>query len=397
MKQDINVIIQDGGLGRVASGKDWATGLIFQSATLPSGLIADTPIHINTLKDAEAKGITVALFPVEHYHLEEFFRVTKKFKTAVWVSVMFSNIATGTYDGTVIKTMQDAENGALRQIGVYLIDPFATDIITTSDTIAEALNVAGFPVSVYVSADVADHSALTDARSLNKKWVSTILAQDGNGKGSALYTTEGYSIGTIGAVLGATASANVHERIGWVEKFDISGDTELQTLALVDGSLITPALDVMIDQLNDYGYTVMVYRRVAGSYIYTDAVTASAEMSDYTEQRFNRTIGKAKRLILTELAPMQNAPIYVNPTTGKMTEKTISVIKNTVLSALNQLAINQELSFDFNTGRIPDDSVTIDPDQDVLTTNKIVINASVVPVGTAGEMDINLSFTTSIA
>jgi len=396
LQNDIQVIITDGGIGREASGKDWHSGLIFQNSSLPSGFQNNVPQKIYSLKDAISKGITEATFPVEYYHISEFFRVTQKLNVSVWISIMFSNISVGAFVGTEIQTMQDLHNGELRQVGVFLKDPFAVSFVNGADAVAENLNNSGFPTSIYLVSDVSDNSTLVDLRTLDKKWVSMLLSQDGNARGKEIFDSLGYSIGTIGAILGVTAVAKVHERIGYVGKYDISGIVELQTLALLDGTLISTLTDTRIDELNNYGYTVMVKRRIAGSYIYTDAVTSSSELSDFTEQRFNRTIGKAKRLLLQYLAPLQNAPIYVNPTTGKLTEQTIGVFNAICTDTLNVLATKQEIAFDFKTGRIPKGSVSINPNQNVLSTNKIVILAKVVPVGTAGAIEVNLSFTTSI-
>lgn len=398
LTNDIQVNIIGGGIGRLATGKDYYSGLIIQSVTAPAGFsgVGDI-IRIFSLSQAESLGITVALFPVAHYHISEFFRVLQKFNFNAFIDVGFFNIATGTFDGTEIKTMQDNAGGELRQIGVFLIDPYAIGFLTGSNTVAETLNGEGNPVSVYLSADHADIDALVDLRVNDAKWVSVLIAQDGGGVGAALYVSEGYSINTIGAIMAATAYANVHERTGWVEKFDVSGSTELQTLAASDGTLLSVITDTQVDLLNTQGYTIMVKRRIAGSYVYTDAVTASLDTSDFTEQRFNRTIGKAKRLIQEKLAPLQNAPIFVDPNTGKISEQTIGVFDSAAREALNVMAINQEISTDPATGRIPQNSVSIDPDQNVLQTNKIVIIVRIVAVGAAGIIQVDLSFATQLS
>ena len=395
---DIQVNIIGGGIGRIASGKDFYTGIIFQSATAPAGFSGVGDIQrIFSLAQAVTLGITEALFPVAYYHISEYFRVLQQFNYNAFIDVGFYNIATGTFDGTEIKTIQDNANGELRQIGVFLIDPYAIGFLTGSNTVAETLNGEGNPVSVYLSADHADIDALVDLRTNDTKWVSVIIAQDGAGVGAALYVSEGYSINTIGAILAATAFANVHERIGWVEKFNLAGTIELQTLAFADGTLVVDVTDTQIDLLNTQGYTLMVQRRISGSYIYTDSVTASLGTSDFTEQRMNRTISKAKRLIQENLAPLQNSPIFVNPSTGKISEQTIGVFDSAARQALNVMAINQEISVDPATGRIPQNSISIDPDQNVLQTNKIVIIARIVAVGAAGIIQVDLSFATQLS
>ncbi len=395
LNQDIRVYITDGGLGRVAAGRDWYSGMLFQDATLPAGYGTDNVKRISSIKQAETFGITVALFPVAHYHISEFFRVSQKLGSSVWIDIGFYPISTAAFDGTEIVTMQDNAGGELRQIGVFLVDPYAVGFVTGANTKAQDLDDRGFPTSVYLASDL-DLTTPTDLRSLDSKWVSVVAGQDGNGVGAALFTSEGYSITDLGALLGATAHARVHERIGWVQKFDVSGITELQTLALCDGTLISTLTDAEINTLYDYGHTFLVKRRIAGSYYYADSMTAAIGTSDFTEQRLNRTIGKAKRLILEYLAPMQNSPLYVNPTTGKMTEQTIGVFNSYTRAALDILAQAEEISYDLNSGSIPVGSISIDPDQNVLATNKVSIIAKVIPVGAAGLVDVSLSFALTV-
>lgn len=398
LNNDVKVTIQDGGLGRLPAGKDFYTGVIFQSATKPTEYGTDDIKRVYSLKDAESKGITVASFPVEHYHVSEFFRVCEKFGVNALLDVGFYNINPLAYTGAEIISMQDNANGELRQIGVFFTDTYALDFLTASNTAAETLNGDGFPVSIYIAADVTDYTTLVDLRTNDKQWVSFILAQDGGGTGAALFASEGYSISAIGAILGITAVAEVQQRIGNMSiPFDLSGITELQTLAVLDGTLISAIADSAIDTLTTQGYTLLVKRRITGSYVYTDALTASADTSDYTEQRFNRVIGKAKRNLLSAYSVVQNAEIYVDPTTGYMDKKTVSYLEQIGLDSLRGLATLGNISYDRESGDIPRKSIQIDPAQDVLTTNKILVNAKVVPVGAVSEMDISLSLTTSIS
>lgn len=396
LQQDIQVSITDGGLGRTSTGKDWYSGIVFQNAALPSGFTADTPLKVFSLADAENKGITVDLFPVAHYHISEFFRVSQKLGLSAWISVMFSNISLGAFDGTVIKTIQDANGGNLRHVGVFLNDPYADTFTTGANSVANTLFADGFPVSVYLVSNMADVSTLVDARSLDAQWVSNIISQDASGVGADLYASEGYSIGTLGATMATEAASKVHERTGWVENYDISGPVELQELAFVDGTLVADAADTLIDQLNDYGYTLMVKRRKPGSYHYVDSMTASSLSSDYTEQRFNQVVGKATRNLYDKYAILQNGPVYANPKTGQLSTLSIEYIKSLGEEALNELAEAREINYDLDTGEIPDKSIIIDPDQDVLTTNRIVIGGKISPVGAAGSIQFNISLSTAI-
>lgn len=398
LNRDIKVTIQNGGIGRLPIGKDFYTGIIFQSATLPSGFSSNDRIKIvYSIKGAEALGITVALFPVEHYHISEYFRILEKYGVNGLLYVGIYAIGTGLFDGTEILTMQTFAAGQLRQIGVYLIDAYASNFITAANTHAEECDANGWPVSVYLAANVAAYGALIDLRTLDKKWVSMIIAQDGGGTGDALHTTKTYSITALGAILGITAVASVHQRIGNMRiPYDLSDITELQTLALCDGTKISTLADSLLDTLTDQGYTLMVKRRISGSFVYVDAMTCALGTSDYIEQRFNRVMGKAKRYLLDAYQVTQNSELYVNPETGKMNAKTISDLENIGLKALNDLAIQGNISYDTASGKIPRRSITIDPEQNVLTSDEILVIAKIVPVGAVTEMTVSLSLTTSI-
>lgn len=392
---DIKVLIQDGGIGRIASGKDFYTGIVFQSATKPSEYGSNDIERIYSLAEAVALGITQDDYPVLYYQISEYFRLLTKWNFNGLLDVMFADIATGSFDGDEIQTMQINAEGELRQIGVFLVDPYVDTFITNANTVCGVLDSEGTPVSVFIAADIADISAISDQRTLECKWVTPLAAMDGGGEGYDLYTSEGYSVACLGAALASCAYAKVHESLGWVGKFDISGGTELQVLALADGQLISTKTPAEIDAINDKGLMIAVKRRREGSYFY-DAPTATLATSDFAYLESVRTISKAKRLILQELAPLQNAPLYVNPSTGKLTEQTIAVFDTSVRTALNNLAINQEISVDPQTGRIPQNSIQINPDQNVLSTSKIVINVRIVPVGVARIIEVPLSFAVTV-
>ena len=389
LKNNVNVVISNG-LGRLPTGKDFYSGLIFQSATKPTGYGTDSIKRIYSLDEAEALGITVALFPVEHYQISEFFRVLTKLNSNAFLDAGFFPITLDAFDGTEITTMQVNANYELRHIGVFLIDTFVDAFATAANTKAQELDDLGAPTSIYLAADVADVSLL-DLRANDVKWVTFVGLQDGNALGAALYTLKGYSIGAIGALMGLEAGSKVHERAGWVDKFDISGATELQELAMVDGTLISATTATEIDAITDAGVTIAIKRRTIGSFIYTDSMTGSIDTSDFTEQRFNQVIGKAKRGILVSVDPLLNSPIYVTPVTGAMQDMDIQRFKEAVLFPLNAMANDGEVTFDPSTGRLPADTVVIDPDQNILD-NPLAITVNVTPVGSPSGITVNLSF-----
>lgn len=392
----ININIKDGGLGTVAEGKDFFTGLIFQSATLPAGYGTDSIKRIYSPADLETYGITEALFPVAHYQISEYFRILGKYNKVAWIDCGFYDIDLLTFTGAEIVEMQNNASGELRQIGLFLTDTFASSIVTTLNTTAETLNNEGTPVQLYLSADITDATALTNLRTLNKKWVSTMIGMDGAGKGFELFEDLEYSICALGVQLGLTAVAKVHEALGR-GIYDVSDSVELQTIALADGTFVKNLAKTLIDQLDSYGYTLFVpVIGLSGTYFYKDSQTASLSTSDFITQNRNRVITKVKRGTQSKLAPFRNSPLYVDSTTGKLSDSTIQTLRAEVLTVLNEMATAGEISYSQATGQVSDNSVIIDANQNVLSTNKIEITVKIVPVGTASEINVNIGFAVQI-
>ena len=109
-----------------------------------------------------------------------------------------------------------------------------------------------------------------------------------------------------------------------------------------------------------------------------------------------RTIDKAARLVRENLVPKISAPLYVNATTGKLSQATIEDFKNDAFKALENMAANLEISTN-EDGSLPANSVVIDPDQDVISTSEIILTITIVPVGVARQITVNIGFAVSIA
>lgn len=70
-----------------------------------------------------------------------------------------------------------------------------------------------------------------------------------------------------------------------------------------------------------------------------------------------------------------------------MSEDTISLFKNDAERATIQMVIDGELSAQ---------AVNINPAQDVLSTSKVVVDITLVPVGVGREIEINIGFAVKI-
>ena len=212
-----------GGVGAEPTSLDHVSGFIFQQI----GISADIgPVKIYTLEDAESAGITADACPVEHYHLKTYYAMRQKITGLAQgeAYVLAKDITTTTFDGTEIQTLQDFASGRIRQVAVYLEDPYLSSYVTACQTYAETVTTDGKPLSVLFGADFSSiaSTALADARSLDSENVSVVIGEDGAGAGYVLRQRLSRSITNIGTVMGALSSGNVHENLQWRSKFNVS-------------------------------------------------------------------------------------------------------------------------------------------------------------------------------
>ncbi len=401
--------IQQGGLGRRLPGRDYVSGLIcaILDANLPSGFTTSARSKkFSSIDEVMAAGI-IPTGPgnvkILFYHLSEYFRIygTKTGSIGeIWV-YLFSS-ATGLASADV-ELLQTAADGEIRQFAVYPGVAFAASLLTTTQAAITALIEKKQPAILIMGGDFSGISlgSLPDIRALNSEFQSVDISQDGSGAGAALAVSEGKSVNGLGTLLGTIAVSKVSDNIGWVRQFNIAGPTEYQQPAISAGAIAGTLFDALnstqIAELVSKGFIWPRKRQgITGSY-YNDSPQAVSANSDFAYIENSRTIQKAIREINTTLVPFINAPLQVNATTGHLSEVTILELESAVFGALEVLARNFEISVNEDSGRLPNNSVFIDPDQNVLTTSQVVITVRIVPIGVQRETIINIGFTPQIA
>jgi hypothetical protein len=189
----------------------------------------------------------------------------------------------------------------------------------------------------------------------------------------------------LGAVLGAVSKAAVHECVAWPQQFNLSDGTELETIRLADG---TSPTTTVIDGLNTKRYLCLrKHTGFPGTYL-ADSHTATASTGDFAYIEPNRVIQKARRGLRTYLIPYLNSPLTVDGTTGKLVQGSVKFFESLAGQALTQM---------LRTGEISDFAVSINPDQNVLSTSTLNIGVKIVPRGVARNIavQIGLSVTTT--
>lgn len=320
-----------------------------------------------------------------YYHISEFFRIQPK---GVLYVGFFA--VPGTYTFTELETIRRFSNGTIRQCGVWKDGAaFTTANIVTLQSVAATFLQYKTTMSVLYAADligVTDLGTLTDTTLLSSNYVTPVIGQDGGGQGFALFKAAGRSITTLGASLGAVALSKVSESIAWVGKFNMSNGIELDTLAFANGQKYDDLDITLITSLSDYGYLfIRKFDDFVGS-IHVAPRTATSTTSDYSFIYNNRVIGKAIRGINASLLPDLSSPLTLN-SDGTLQDTTVEHFKGLVETNLDQMVRDGELS---------DYSRDIDPTQNVLSTNKLIISVGLLPKGVADFIDVPISFVKSV-
>lgn len=384
----ITTNVQQGGVGRRAPSNDKIAGLLWYSNTLPAGFSTTARAKkVFTLQEAEALGIlsTVPAVEVLHYHVKEFFRINPAGE--LWIGIYA--VPAGSYDFTEITTMMDFVSGEIRQLGVYAnLLNFVSAQVTTIQGIIDAQKSKGFRFSVGYQPNFIpayDLTTTTDLRTLTADRVSVLINQDGGGKGAALFTSKAFTIGTIGAWLGAVSKAKVNQSIGNPENFNMSGSGELETLNMASGVALVSA--TLLGNLKDKGYTIMrkYTPRLAGSY-FERVPAACPATSDYAWLEFGRTIDKAIRGVEAILTPKLQSGILLN-SDGTM--------RDDMVGYFSDLAANPLIDMQ-NASEISNYQVLINPEQNVQATSTLVITVKVQPTPIAEFITLNIGLTLTI-
>ncbi len=379
----------DGNLQNRLTNEDHISGLLFYGQVAPSGFGGEFYKQFFSIKEAEALGILADnAYKVVHYHISEYFRINPQ--SELWVAMLL----TTTTETNAILAFQNASEGRMRQLGVmYPTDTLITTLLTV---IAELQSQAmlcyneEMPLHIVYAPQMPDNlviATLPNLRNGVSNYVSVLISQDGAAKGATLFRELDYSISCIGACLGAISRANVHENIGWVRKFNVAS-AELDVPALSNGLLFKAVFitEAAIDAVSNKGYILLrKHRGTSGTY-FNDSHVANAFTSDFTYIEHNRTIDKAIRGIRTFLRPEFNRPLYVN-VAGQLRPDLVGYLESRAKAPVEAM---------FNDGELSNFELTIDPNDVVTTTNKVVVKIKLQPVGVNRVMEVFIGFTAKI-
>lgn len=383
MKNDIKFIKGEGMLGRSLASKDHYCGLLFYGV-VPAGFVDNKIQKIGSIREAEELKITddgSTEMQVLHYHLKCFFDVYKS--RGVRPDFWLMCVETDDENYTELEELVNFTNGDLRKVGVYTTKDLAGTKVSKIDGICKNLEGVHKPISVVLSANISDTASAPELGTLDSRCVHVTAGQDGSGKGADLYKVLEKTVGNVGSLLAWSSVKLVHENIGWVAKFNAAFNGEFDVPALADGKLVSEN-ETVADGLDTKRYIILRKHIGIGGTYFNDSHAATTETSDYAYMENSDVINKAIRGIRSYLLPMLSSPLYIDADNGQLSVETVAIFENEAYRAINDMLIGGELS---------GGKVTVDSDQDVLATSKLVVNVQLVINGVARNIEVNIGFT----
>jgi hypothetical protein len=393
MLPNVEIIVENGNLGFVATTADGVAGLVVPATAKPN-LPLYSPRQIFSLKEAETLGLTEANDATEkidawqqikEFYAEggngaELFIMTVPFERPMSELCDAGNVVNG------VRTLLDYADGRIRVLGIgRYIDPTVTynqvslgGIDNDAHLAAQKLNVLAMeymgnfaPFVGLVDARgwngvVAD---LVDLRTYTYRKVAMVLASSVAGKKSA----------AIGLTLGRLARIPVQRNIGRVKSDALNIDRGF----LTDGKEIKKFTTAALSAIHDKGY--IIFRKFVGrsGVYFNDDSTATTANDDYLTLSNNRTIHKALIVAYNTYVDEINEEIDI-ASDGKINATQIAYLSQKISNALKVLMLEE--------GNISGYEVFIDPNQNVIVTDKIVISGHITPGGKSKKIKFNLGF-----
>ena len=378
----VKIAFQNGALGITEPTADGICGLVPDGAVVVNAYTENNgAAYLITSLSCVTKTGTDAL---TYEMIREFFEEAGEGSYLWLLNAKPSSSAAG------VTNLQNLSNGACRTIGV--VTPIASaDLDTEVDALNDAAEelVTSIYAPVLVIAGTPAPGTIGSAEDLTQLASNRVAVVCGNEvTGDATTDALLDDAGAVGLLLGRIAHNAVQTSVARVSDGAIKArDMALGTAAITNANAQT---------LHGKGYiTPRTWTGKAGFYWSSDAL-ATAVTDDYGMIPRRRTIDKAFRIAYKTLIEEVGMEIPVS-STGGIPTGTAKAIEAMVETAIEQGMTNQG-----NLGTDPDDDTdkgviaSVDPNQNVVTTNKIEVSLKVKPYGYAYYIDVNLSFYTTV-
>jgi hypothetical protein len=376
-------------LGQTNQTEDTIAGLIITGSTVAGtgNVTVGNTYQLFGLEDAEAIGIVAGgTNDYAYQQIKAFYDQAGK-GAELWIMLLVSTVQMSTMvdvtETNYAVKLLDTAQGRIRTLAVSQKSGAGVIVANGVDEDVDAAAVKAQalaklyadnykPLKVIIdgkdfSGTVAD---LKDYKTTSLNRVAVLLAGTG-GKNAS-----------VGLLVGRMAANPVQRSLARVKDGDL-----LITTAKFTNDAAIETLESAWDAIHNKGYIFL--RTIAGKsgYFFTDDPTLTADADDLNSLKRVAVIDKATLIALGVFTENINDEIELNA------DGTISAAITGNWKADIENAVNLNMTVN---GEISGCKATIDPNQDILSTNTIAMSLDILPVGYAKYITIDLGFTTSL-
>ena len=385
---NVNIIAGNGGLGQLAASTD-RVGIVSIGAAI-AGLAMSTNTLLVTLKQAEQLGITLAAHPVLWRAIKEFYDEagagTELYLRHLPNTTTLVNLFTAPpASNTLIQPLLDYANGRIKVLSIVRV-PATSYVPSTTANKIDIDVISALPLAQAYFTELwklhkmcrfllpaigftGDFVGLKDLKTMTANACAVVIG-----------STQASAEAAMGLVLGRIARIPVMRNIGRVKE----GSLKKVTNAYIKvAGVIENINDINLTILNDKGYIFI--RRYFGKegYYFNNDFTSTAATDDYNRLARARVIDKAHSIVYNTYINELLDEVQIDDT-GKIASGVISYMESIIEKAINILMTA--------AGEISAVKVFIDPNQNILATNKLLVKVSITPVGVLETIEVELGF-----
>lgn len=381
MLSNVNIIRSDGNLVTTPESQDGVSSLlIYTEESGATGTLAKYKLF--SLSDALT---FTSKTTVIYYQIKKYF---EKSSFPLFVGII-NRTPSATDSFAEVSDLQYFAEGDIRMCGVLnTLSIYVDTQVPKLQLVAESLEGAYMPLQIVYTA-IPDEAVedLTDLRELASPRVSVLIGEDlgVDSETQALYTAGADIVSQIGLILGVISSSPVSESIAAVSKHNVAVD--IVDPHFTDGSSYKSKSVTFLNNLDSYGY--IFFRKFVGRggvYINSDSTSADPSITDFTSIALNRVYDSAFRNLRAVFIGELNGSIKLNKQ-GLMSSGAIKYFEGLGKRVLNSMLASNDIS---------EFSVVVPASQLILATKTLQVTCSIIPVGIAKQIEINLGFTVQV-
>lgn len=380
----VTINLLNGQLGAVESYNDGIAGLVLSGTAINDKIGLNDPKVLTNIKDLDALGITEANNPLAYKEIKAFFSKAG-IGAELWVTLFSKDtnlvdLCDKTKNDNVIKNLLDAAGGRIRLLGINRLPDISYTPITTNgidqDVINAIINLQD------LAKEYADNYKPFRALLPGLFWTGTLnnlvnLTQNTANRVSVVLASDDpiNKTAAIGLTLGRLASIPVYRNIGRVKDGAIISEAYF-----TDGSKAN-SKEGYWSTLHELGYIFLRSFQGKNGYYFNYDHTCSPMSDDYHQISLGRVIDKAIVLIYTTYIEELLDNVKIDES-GKLHPAICSYFENKIENAINTTMSEEISNF----------SAYINPEQNVLSSGKLLITCNIVPLGTLKEIVVELGF-----